>query len=100
MGLTRRAALQAVGAMVGVLYGTTTVANGQKTLMLALDDVGAITLRFRGRTVSVSPAQVVDALSGREPEAQQVTTVIEMDGREVARASAPHLPDGFGRGQL
>jgi hypothetical protein len=63
--MNRRAALKAVGAVAGTLYGTTRGVTAQRQMMLVLDDLQVITVRYRGREVSVSPSEIVDALQGK-----------------------------------
>lgn len=64
-GLTRRMALQLVGGMTAALYGAPGIsADGQRGILLALDDVQQITLRYRGRTATISPGELLDALGG------------------------------------
>lgn len=60
-GIGRRQALVVVGATVATLYGKP-VSGNQRGLTLALDAVDAIVLQYRGRTVAVTPDQILDAL--------------------------------------
>jgi len=61
--VTRRAALQAVGTMAATLYGTVVDGQSGRIMALALDDISRIELRYKGRTVIVDPAAVLDALA-------------------------------------
>jgi hypothetical protein len=55
-----------VAGLAGTLYATTAGAGSQgRIMMLALDDVQEIIVRYRGRQVAISPAMIVDALSGK-----------------------------------
>lgn len=65
-GLTRRQAIVVVTGVVGTIYSRP-IASTQsgRVMMLALDDVQEIQIRYRGRVASVSPAMVIDALTGK-----------------------------------
>ena len=62
--ITRRSALQIVGAMTATLWGELPVtARQQRVLSLSLDDVSRIEVRYRGRVATVDPADLVSALA-------------------------------------
>lgn len=65
-GLTRRQALVTVAGIVGTLHARP-VASTQygRVMLLVLDDVQEIQIRYRGRVASVNPTMVIDALSGK-----------------------------------
>jgi len=64
--LSRRQALEAVAIIAGSIYSVPVGATQYgRVMMLALDDVAEIVVRYRGRQVSVNPAEVIMALSGK-----------------------------------
>jgi hypothetical protein len=64
--LSRRQALVVVSGVVGTLYARPISATQSGRVMsLALDDVAEIQIRSRGRSASVTPDMLIDALSGR-----------------------------------
>lgn len=63
--LTRRQALQAVGAVAATLYGDPAARAQGKVMTLALDDIARIEVRYRGKVAVVSPADIVGALGAK-----------------------------------
>lgn len=71
--MTRRNALTVLGAMVGYIYGRPVQAQGANIMLLALDGVDVIEVRYRGQRVFVNPAEIIAALepSSYPPQMQQ-----------------------------
>ena len=66
MRLTRRQAVVAVAAAAVTLYGKDAVAKQDRYLVLPLDGLGGIQIQYRGRRITISPDEIMAALSGKE----------------------------------
>jgi hypothetical protein len=62
MDLDRRAAIVSVAALIGYLHGKPVAGQSGQAINLSLDGIDGIVLRYRGRTVIVTPGQIMDAL--------------------------------------
>jgi hypothetical protein len=69
--MDRRTALTAVATLCGYLYGKPVVAQSGQVMLLALDGVDVIEVRYRGQRVFVNPAEVVAALQPTSPYPMQ-----------------------------
>ena len=66
MRLSRRQAILAVTAASVTLYGKDLAAKQERYLVLPLDGIGGIQIQYRGRRVTISPDEIMAALSGKE----------------------------------
>ncbi len=72
--MNRRTALATLGTVVGYIYGRPVKAQNANIMLLALDGVDVIEVRYRGQRVFVNPAEVMAALdspSNYVPQMQQ-----------------------------
>lgn len=60
--MTRRTAIAFVGTIAAYLHGKPVRAEQGQGMQLVLDGVAEVTVIYRGRRVSVSPAEILDAL--------------------------------------
>lgn len=65
--MNRRTALAYVGTIAGYLYGRPIRAEQGQAMLLVLDGVEVIDVRYRGRRVMVNPHEILDALGAPPP---------------------------------